>query len=229
MKILHVCAGLPISNQSGVPNYVRGIAEAQVSLGNDVAVLSSGDEASNAFVFLHLPYRTHIKSFSKGRLVDKKALVWLKELFEKEKYDIVHFHLAMTLDWRIASILTNERYFVSLHDYWFLCPRIFMFRDGKPCGKYEEKKCKKCISYFERFRVFRGMNRVFKTRHFFPYFPQNITKKRFNKYKQFLENALCVLPVSNRVAEIFKESGINANYKVVHIGNITAHSFDNIY
>ena len=131
MKILHICAGLPISNQSGIPNYVRNVASNQASLGHDITVLTSDYDLNNTYNFKIFFVKSKIKSFSRGRIIDKSTLIQISNHLKKENYDIIHIHMLMTIDWRIYSILKNYNYVVSLHDYWFLCPRITMYWNNK--------------------------------------------------------------------------------------------------
>lgn len=231
MKIMHICGGIPISNQSGIPNYVRNLATSQKESGHDVTVLTSND--GSTYNFNIYVYSSRIKSFSRGRVEDKKALDVLAKHLEKEQYDIIHVHMIMNIDWNLYDILKNYKYVVSLHDYWYLCARITMFWNGCSCGKYDEVTCKKCISYLEQFRICRGASKaiakILGVQEFYPHVPQKNTKIRYEKYKLLLEGATYVLPVSNRVMEIYKNSGINARYYVSHIGNITADNFSYDY
>lgn len=233
MKILHICAGLPISNQSGIPNYVRNVASNQASLGHDITVLTSDYDLNNTYNFKIFFVKSKIKSFSRGRIIDKSTLIQISNHLKKENYDIIHIHMLMTIDWRIYSILKNYNYVVSLHDYWFLCPRITMYWNNKSCECYDEKKCKACISWVEQYRITKGFFRFFSKKingiEKYPYISQNYTQIRYNNYKKLLEGAKMVLPVSTRVMDIFKMSNISANYKVCHIGNITADNFKTNY
>lgn len=232
MKVLHICGGLPVSNQSGIPNYVRNLAINQCSMGYDVSVLAN-QEKETSYPFVLKEYSSKIKSFSKGKIIDKKALSELEEYFRKEQFDIINLHMVMNIDWDIYSILKPYNYIVSLHDYWFLCPRVTMFWKGKSCSNYDENACKKCVSYIERFRICRGISKSiakkFNSYESYVHFPQMLTVQRYNKYKQLLENATYVLPVSTRVMQIFQDSEIKANYKVVHISNITADQINKQY
>ncbi len=228
MKILHICAGIEISNQSGVPNYVRGLATIQADNGYDVTVLSDSKETTYGFKLYS--YRSSIRSFYMGRLIDKKSLNLLKQHIEENRYDIIHVHMVMNIDWDLYTILADKKYVVSLHDYWYLCPRIMMFHNNKACSSYDREECKKCVSYCERFRFFRGINKLIRKingkNNNYVYIQQNITQTRYEKYKYLLENADAVLPVSNRVKKIYEQSNIAAKYHVMHIGNISADDFN---
>ena len=231
MKILHISTGFPISYQGGITNYVRAIAESQVCAGHNVFVLC-GPGSKGTFSF-------HIQEYHSDKIIpykwkapkDPEKLKQIKDFIDKEQFDIIHVHMALDVDWNLYDILKPYIYIISLHDYYFLCPRIQMIKgDRSHCSSYEEKKCSQCISLLNMIRFFNGLE--YRIRHQLgfksfrlPPLPQRMTKNRFLHFKQLLEGAKVLLPVSNRVKEIFCESGIDGLYKVLHIGNITADEF----
>lgn len=232
MKILHICTGFPLSFQGGITNYVRTVAQKQFENGYDVWVMGAED-ASN-YKFNYYTYSSKIKNFTYGKLVDKKALNEIKDFLEKERFDLIHIHMILGIDWDLYSILKPYHYIVSLHDYYYLCPRIDMVPEKKcVCDRFEEEKCEKCISYLQRFGVCRfglkKMNKLFKTDFKMPHLPQSITNIRHQKFKKLLENAEYLLPVSTRVDEIYKNSNIKNATKVLHIGNVSADDFSKDY
>ena len=138
--------------------------------------------------------------------------------------------MILDIDWDLADVLKPYRYVVSLHDYFYLCPRIVMLNPGhRCCGQYEEQKCKKCISLTNTNHILHGIERRLQKaglkKFRLPYVPQNVTAERFHKYKKLLEGAELLLPVSTRVQQIYENSGIHGNYQVLHIGNITADKY----
>ncbi len=226
MKICHLCTGYPISFQGGITNYVRALAQAQQDAGNCVYVVSGETKEQ---------YGYQVKSYASKKIhpmsmrprVDKNGLAELKEFFETEQFDLIHIHMILDIDWDVADVLKPYRYVVSLHDYFYLCPRIVMLNPGHHCcGQYEEQKCKKCISMTNTNYILHGIERRLQMAGMkgfrLPYIPQSVTVKRFQKYKQLLEGAELLLPVSTRVQQIYENSGIRGNYQVLHIGNITA-------
>ena len=231
MKILEICTGFPLSFQGGITNYVRSLANELYSSGNDVYVLGAKD--SSTYPFHYVEFTSNFNGFVYGGQNDPKGLQWLKSFVAKEKFDIIHVHMGIGLDWNLFRVLEGTNYLVSLHDYYYICPRITMMGpSGIACEKYDQEKCKKCISYLHRFKIARFLSRHISSltgkSEFVPYIPQNITKIRYEKYSKLLSNAKLVLPVSTRVQEIYINSGINAKYKVMHIGNISAENFDNV-
>ena len=221
MKVLHICTGWPLSLQGGITNYVRTIAEMQYKNGMDVHVLGREDEKK--YEFNYITYDSKIRPFTCSKLKDKHALKFIEEYLEKEKFDIIHIHALEYVDWDIYSVVKKYKYVVSLHDYCFICPRVYMYTNGQVCKKYDEKKCKNCVSFLERIPGYRKLNKIFNIR--FPHIPQNITKIRYQKFSDLLNHADYLLPVSNRVDQIYKESGILGKSKVLHIGNVSAEKY----
>ena len=230
MKICHICTGFSISFQGGITNYVRSLAESQQNAGHNVWVVSRTPDREYNFNVKTFE-SSKIRPFTLRAMKDKNGLKEIRKFFEAEKFDIIHIHMMMDIDWDFYKILKNYNYVVSLHDYFFLCPRIVMMKpDRTLCTEYDEKKCEKCISWFDTKRLFSGARRIVQglgwKKFDYPNLKQNMTTKRFANIKQLLENANVLLPVSNRVKEIYENSEIKGNYQVLHIGNITADSFD---
>ena len=234
MKICHISTGFPISFQGGVTNYVRTLAEYQIKQGHDVYVVSGPD--SGSFSFKVYEYKSDKIIPMKWRApIDKEGLKKLGDFFDENIFDLIHIHMMLDIDWDMYEIIKKYTYIVSLHDYFFICPRIQMLmHDNKVCTGYEEKKCMHCISLFNTIRLTNALEykiahqTAFKSFRF-PEIPSTMTRERYRRFKMLLENAAFLLPVSNRVKEIFVNSGINGNYKVMHIGNVTADRYNPNY
>lgn len=234
MKICHIATGFPISFQGGITNYVRTLAEYQTSQGYEVYVLSGPDDKK--FLFKTKFYKSDKIIPMKWRApIDKKGLEKIKKFLDIHQFDLIHIHMMLDIDWNIYEIIKSYKYIISLHDYFFLCPRIQMLmHDNKICTAYEEEKCSHCVSWFNTVRITNALEYKIshntKFRKFrLPEIPQTMTKIRYEKFKILLENAEYLLPVSSRVQEIFEASGISGNYKMLHIGNVTADNYkDNV-
>lgn len=225
MKIIHLCTGFPISFNGGITNYVRSIAETQKKNGMDVTVISA--PTSEKFSFNVVKYKNfYIRPFTFRYRKSFFGYKKIKKILKKEKPDLLHIHMMLDVDCRLWKILKkyNIKYVISLHDYSFLCPRIQMYRNNMNCEKVGDN-CSKCASVIEQTFL---INKLFKCLHL------DNTKgkkkspnfiKMYNYNKKLLENANCLIPVSNRVMEIYKNSDIDGVYKVLHIGNITAEKF----
>lgn len=229
MRICHISTGFPISFQGGITNYVRSLAERQEEAGNSVTVICSPDNEKQKFS-VECYKSKKIEPFSLKYRRDLNGLKYIEELLEKGKFDIIHIHMMLDIDFDIVRIVKKYNYVVSLHDYFYLCPRIRMMTvDNRLCDKFDSKKCDRCLSFFGSHGIFYRIN-SFLSNHKLPTikYPAlyNKSKLRFDKYKELLESAKLVIPVSSRVMEIYKQSGINADYKVMHIGNNSAYDYD---
>lgn len=227
MKILHICTGWPLSFQGGITNYVRQLAETQNDKGHEVHVLGAPDKEKYSFHYEE--YTSKIRAFSYCPLVDKKALQRIKKYLERERFEIIHIHALEYVDWDLYEIIKPYHYVVSLHDYCFICPRVYMYKNGKPCTNYDEKKCSDCISFVERIPGYKRIRKILCLQEGQPHIPQNITKIRYKKFLELLNNSDYILPVSNRVEEIYKASGITSKSRVLHIGNISADVYNDDY
>lgn len=227
MKIMHLCTGYPVSFNGGITNYVRSLANMQIDAGEDVYVVGGKDNKKEEFKFKYIEYSDfYIKPFTlrenKGIIAYKK----MERIIKNINPDLVHIHMMLDVDERLYKILKkyNIKYIVSLHDYSFLCPKIQMFTDNKPCEKVCDN-CNKCAYFLEQKFLLKKIADILKIN-------MQIGKKNSPKFlnmfkhnKKLLEGANLLLPVSNRVMEIYKKSGIKNEYVVLHIGNITADSF----
>lgn len=232
MKILHVCTGWPLSYQGGITNYVRKLAKTQYENGLEVCVLGAADTVE--YPFKYIEFKSKIVPFTYTPLKDKNSLKFIRELLDTELFDIIHIHALEYVDWDIYEAVKNYHYIVSLHDYCFICPRIYMYTpSGEVCSAYNESKCKKCISYLDRFGKVRRLFKNIKNRTGIgvrtPYIPQRITEIRYKKFINLLNHAAYILPVSHKVDEIYRASGVTSLSKVLHIGNLSADNYSDVY
>ena len=230
MKILHICTGYNLDYNGGITNYVRSLAEEQAKE-HDVYVLSDGGESKNYKV---INFISRVPAWSYNKKSDKQSLSWLKQFIEDKNFDLIHIHMMLNIDQDIYKLLKGKTYVISLHDYYFICPRISMMQPTmvKRCEIANCEKCNKCFSILEKsWFLNRASNKVFGKlfTYKFPIKSKKVYKRWIEKNKQLLENARMLFPVSNRVKEIYENSGIKNEYHVLHIGNITSENFDNVH
>lgn len=231
MKILHICTGFNLDFNGGITNYVRCIAKSQAQNGNDVFIMADGGSNDGYKV---INYKSEIKAWSLYNKTDLKALERVKSLLENENFDLVHIHMMLNMDQDLYKVLLqlNVRYIVSLHDYWMICPRIQMIHPGRERCTHAGEQCVRCFSIIEKnYFIMRIFRKVFGARFTanFPVRSKEIYTIWGQNCKKLLEGAQALLPVSNRVGEIYKDSGINGKYTVLNIGNISAESFNKSY
>lgn len=231
MKVLHITTGYPISYQGGITNYVRSIATEQVNKGMDVSVIG-GIDKNKEFNFKYYEYYSNnIKPFKFKKADDINSLNKIKKILEDNNFDLIHIHMMLDIDWRIVDLLKNKyKYIISLHDYFYICPRtILMNWENVLCKNYNKDNCRYCVSKLETVNFFlratNFLNKKMNCNYTLPRIKQNITDYRFEKMKELLESASLLLPVSKRVEELYKEAGINGKYRMLHIGNYSAESY----
>lgn len=230
MKILHIATGYNLDFNGGITNYVRSIARQQAENNHDVYVLSDGGKSDGYEV---VPFRSIINAWSFGGKKDKKSLKWVSAFLDKNNFDLIHIHMMLNIDQDLYKIMQGRKYVVSLHDYFYICPRIQMMSPTveSRCISANSEKCRTCFSILEKnlyvYRLSKKLIGAVKTYNF-PIKSQKVFQKWFSRNKLLLEHAEMLFPVSNRVKEIYESSGIKNEYHVLHIGNITAENFDKI-
>lgn len=223
MKILHIATGFPISFPGGVTNYVRTLMKSQRSMGHRVDVLggvgsaaqNKGDFADNVFDFDGV---ASVFSLSVDRDDQSKAAS-LHQLISS--YDLVHFHMSYGFPASFYESSIRVPYVVSLHDYGYICPRVFMVNKwGDTCNTRPLSTCQSCVGKLEQINVLRaGSNRMNVT---LPTIRSRGVNRRAARLDRFLAGAAERLAVSSRVAAIFDDAVPGMSCKVLHIGNDSA-------
>jgi len=86
--------------------------------------------------------------------------IMLKNIIDIFKINIIHIHHMMYHYFDLVNILKNEKIklFISLHDYFSICPRINkVTKDNLYCGHWDEAKCNSCLSSFNKIE---GINNI---------------------------------------------------------------------
>lgn len=226
MKIIHLCMGFPVEYPGGITNYVRTLANDQAMLGHQVVVYSNYDAAmsvgGHSFESKH--YNSSIRPFSLGchsTDVNHESFI---EILRNEDSDLIHIHSLLGIDLRFAKdfVSLKKKYVISLHDYNFLCPRIFMVdKNNDVCRSLDIDKCKSCVGYFDQIDMLQRISKKINIK--LPTIKSGAVEQRFEEYSHLISQACRVYPVSARVGEIFSEV-TNGNFKTLHIGNASARS-----
>ena len=93
------------------------------------------------------------------------AALW--NWIQGERFDLVHFHMALDLPMRTLRTFAGSSlpYVVSLHDYYYLCPRIYMVDSANEvCRRIDVSKCCRCIGAFDQIDLLSKASRRLKFR-----------------------------------------------------------------
>lgn len=167
MRILLLCHGLPPESVGGVEQHVDGLATALAAAGHDVHVFartSAPDRAQGEFFAAAAPRRgaprvTHAVYRWEGiRALDgvytcEPMAATLRAFLAAEgaagrSFDVAHVHhlTGMSTDAIAALRDRGIPVVLTLHDYWFLCPRGQMWhRREELCERVEPSRCGECL------------------------------------------------------------------------------------
>jgi GT2 family glycosyltransferase len=87
----------------------------------------------------------------------------LKNIIDIFKIDIIHIHHMKCHYFDLIDILKNEKIklFISLHDYFSICPRINkVTKYNLYCGHQDKIKCDSCLSSFNEYYKIKGINNI---------------------------------------------------------------------
>lgn len=226
MKVLHIATGFQLSFPGGITNYVRTLAQTQIGQGIEVHVLARPEqhpEAIPAGVRLQEYSPATVHAFALGNTERDPQTKQIWRLLDQEHFDFVHIHMALDLPLEFLRRMSTERhrYIVSLHDYYYLCPRIYMVDvHGDVCHRVDTERCRQCIGVLDQVNFLRRVAQRFQMK--LPRIPSDGSVQRLQIMREFLEGAALLLPVSTRVAEIYTEIAPHGRYEVAHIGNLSA-------
>ena len=225
MKVLHVVPGFPLDYPGGITNYVMTLAKSQLLAGDDVSVLTDSCESEKCPEALGIIQVKHnklinfsFKLMSSGRHSDK-AIEQIKQF----NPDIIHIHTIYGLSKKFINDLQHLHipYLISLHDYYLVCPRIFMMdKWANVCRNIDFRKCSSCIGLFEQSNILRIAAGKFQLN--LPTIKSNAAETRIKELSSFVDRAATLVPVSKRVQEIFEAVYSHAQYETLNIGNISA-------
>jgi len=228
MKVLQICSNFSIDYHGGITKYVKSLVIGLQKKDVELAIVSGGStDKIDGIEFYHY-ISNKVRAYSVGVTYDDRPIDKLLNYITKNNYDIVHIHATGDFPLKFYDKLCelNIKYVVSLHDYYFICPRVFMIdKNEEICHKVDLNQCKTCIGLFESndflFRASRKLNKDYNIK--LPSIASNVTLQRLSLMKKFLEHAEVLLPVSTKVKDIYEDICPNGNFEVLHIGNDTAY------
>jgi glycosyltransferase involved in cell wall biosynthesis len=228
LKITHVATGYPLSFEGGVTKYLRTLIAEQLKQGLTVNVIGGTDEKTvegveyDAFGGARPPFTLKIEK-------DPDAARRFLEVIARRDADVVHFHMGIDLPLEFWSAFPNEHtqpYVVSLHDYYYICPRVTLidFRGQVSLGPSREA-CRVCVGKLDKIHLLHRASE--RTGLPLPRWPDDAVVERLATMKDFLRGASMVLPVSNRVEALYREVVPDATYRTLIIGNPSANAARN--
>jgi len=227
MKVLQICSHFSIDYHGGITKYVKSLTMSLKDKGIDFGVVSGGGQDSLDQVDFFHYISNKVRPYSVGTQYDDQPIDDLLDYIKNIDYDLIHIHATGDFPLKFYDKLRelNIKYIVSLHDYYFICPRVFMIdKDEKICHTVDPNKCKSCIGLLEStdflFRVSRKLRKNYGIK--LPNISSNVSINRLKIMKKFLSNAALLLPVSTKVQDIYTSICPRGNFQVLHIGNDTA-------
>lgn len=223
MKILHIATGFQLSYSGGITNYVRTLVKSQLRLDHQVHVLARPDtEISQQIHGIRLhPYTpARVAPFSLRNYLKDPAEDLIRSVIGREKFDIVHFHMALDLSSGFLEQFSDLQvpYVVSLHDYFYVCPRITMVdAHSNVCREVKLEKCKVCIGKLDQINLLKRAADKFNIR--LPRIPSRVVEQRMAAMHRFLANSSMLFSVSTRTAEIYGAAVPEARIVVEQIGS----------
>jgi glycosyltransferase involved in cell wall biosynthesis len=164
MKVLLVAPHYPPQFIGGVELCTERLAHRLRAAGHETSVVAvervgadqaerlqieSTDEDGVAVFRLSLAAADQAHAFSYSyRHPDVET--WLEGWLRRERPDVVHLHSGYLLGGAVLSAAAKQRVpaVVTLHDFWFICPRITMLHPNRVCctGPESPAKCAWCLA-----------------------------------------------------------------------------------
>ena len=202
MNILKIVHNYYPENSAGVEVYVHELA-CNLSAGNRVALFTRGKdikapvfEEGETYSIFKVPLNVK----------NGQALKFFRQCMEVFRPDVVHIHHLHGLGLEIPLFLIQQRlpYVITLHDYWFLCPRIRMIdREGRLCSHMVEG-CPECMypnRFIKRLRM------------------RAAIRSRMRDAMRVLNSASFVMTPSTTIKKRFVECGVkNERFMVERLG-----------
>ncbi len=199
LKVLHTIHNFHPETKGGIETYLLDLVRAQKNLGVHPAIYSGSERTARpgrleegeyedikVYRYLHpdpKPYPLEGKDPEAGR--------FFREVLLKEEPDIVHVHHWYNLTTNLVDTASGHGIpcFVTLHDYYFLCPLFFMLKEDLDfCGPLQGfDQCPACLVKFERFE-------------------EEDLDKRFEAFRNELEKASAVFTISSSEHEILEST-----------------------
>jgi glycosyltransferase involved in cell wall biosynthesis len=235
VHVLQVMGGFPVDFNGGITNYVRILNDDLNDLSVNSYVLDNVN--TSKFKMFGINFKLininskHYRALNTGMFPlryysDDNAITsfgfekQFKELLKSKNINIIHIHCIMNFPLNLIYIAKNlgVKVIISLHDYYFLCPRYTLINySGAICKNTNE--CYKCIN--DKYKWMLCKVKI-PNKFYNNYFFKNEISDRKNKFLNALNSSDLLIAVSRQVKEVFVNNGVVKDIIVNHIGNITA-------
>ncbi len=164
MKILHYVLGIPPLRGGGAIKYAQDLAEGQRKLGHEASLIYPGEirKSGKVKIIRHgnsrkgilyeiinpLPVPLACGIAEPDAFMREGDAEIYDSFFRREKFDVLHIHslMGMHREFLAAAKGQGVKAFYTTHDYFGLCPKTDLFRDGKICRDICWEGCEKCCA-----------------------------------------------------------------------------------
>lgn len=224
VKVLHYLHGLPPVKDGGLVKYALDLADGERKLGHEVQLLVPGKFEAKLDGEIEIQpkvwrgftcnYVINPLPVTEGKRIDRMSDLYQRGSFdvfftflEKLSPDIIHMHsfMGMYLSFMQAAEKLGIPVVFTTHDYYGLCPKINLFRDGRICTEMDWDMCDSCMGnvvsekkiewqHSDLYRMLKT-NRIFRwleySQRLLPYkiFVKNMLKKNRNAVRSLPENS----------------------------------------
>lgn len=222
MKVLHIGFGHPPQGMGcGPVVYVHTLALAQREAGDTVVVLAASDQIAEGrppydpaviavdgipyVLFRNRPVPEHDPWNPRREMNDLACRRAVEHVIRETRPNVVHIHNLVGLSFDVieAAKDSGARVVMSLHNYFPLCSRDdLFFANVEHCSGPQNRSCSRCLGTMLGDSIYRERHRV---------------------AVDLLNQCDVLLAVSTRVAEIYRQHGVESDRLVVdRIGSHTA-------
>ncbi len=162
MKILHYALGYPPFRTGGLTKYCVDLMLSQAEQGHEVAMLWPGRmsllnkkiqikkkinyEVLKSFELINpLPVALDEGIKDVDAFIRKGDQKYYRNFLKSIKPDVIHIHTLMGIhrEFLLAAKELSIKTVFTTHDYYGLCPKVTLFRDGNTCD--DDNECKYCV------------------------------------------------------------------------------------
>lgn len=179
--------GDSLSITGGVPNYTRPLFHELLKTPNNVSYLYTSSYLKNysffkrkgikkvgdsLYEYINCPNLASNFNALDNDVENREIENELTEFVQREKFEVIHIHsmLGLTSNLYFKLKQLNIKLFVTVHEYWWLCPHKVMVDFNKRIcdGPTDFKKCAFCVQNCQSTKSSQQIKLVAKTKNDFP-------------------------------------------------------------